>query len=107
MCEAAVGGGVGRNYVFSKLGQYITKSQISYLNSPENHDLVDGLKNLDVDNMITFFVQSKEVSYHVLWDVPVPVEGNSPMRRALVSSLHNAVVEGTASNPSGMSFMDV
>ena len=94
MCEAAVGGGVGRNYVFSKLGQYITKSQISYLNSPENHDLVGGLKNSDVDNMIAFFEQSKEVSYHVLWDVPVPVEGNSPMRRALVSSLHNAGVEG-------------
>ena len=94
MCEAAIGGGPGRNYVFSRLGKYITKSQIAYLNSPDNPDLVDGLKNSDLDDMLVFFEQSKDVSYHVLWDVPLPESGNSSTRSALVSSLHHAGVAG-------------
>ena len=94
MFDASFGEAVGRNYVFSKLGRFITKSQIAYLNSPENPDLIDGLRNSDVDNMIAFFEQAKDVSYHVLWDVPIPPAANSTTTtHAIISSLHNAGVE--------------
>jgi hypothetical protein len=93
MFDASFGEAVGRNYVFSKLGRFITKSQIAYLNSPENPDLVDGLRNSDVDNMIAFFEQAKDVSYHVLWDVPIPASPTCPSTHAIVSSLHNAGID--------------
>ena len=92
MFDASFGEAVGRNYVFSKLGRFITKSQIAYLNSPENPDLVEGLRNSDVDNMISFFEQAKDVSYHVLWDVPIPASATSSTTHAIISSLHNAGV---------------
>jgi hypothetical protein len=94
MFDASFGEAVGRNTVYSKLGRFITKSQIAYLNSPENPDLVDGLRNSDVDNMISFFEQAKDVSYHVLWDVPIPASETSSnrMTHAIISSLHNAGV---------------
>ena len=93
MFDASFGEAVGRNYIFSKLGRFITKSQIAYLNSPENLDLIDGLRNSDVDNMISFFEPAKDISYHVLWDVPIAASSTGPLTHAIVSSLHNAGVD--------------
>ena len=49
MSNACIGAAVGRNYVFSKLGKYITKAQIAYFTSEPSSPLADGLKKSDND----------------------------------------------------------
>jgi hypothetical protein len=44
MADACIGAAVGRNYVFSKLGKYITKAQIAYFTSEPSIPLADGVK---------------------------------------------------------------
>jgi hypothetical protein len=85
MFDASFGKAVGINFAYSKLGRFITKSQIAYLNSPENPDLLDGLRNSDADILISFFEQAKDVSYHVLWDVPFPASATSSTRTHMPS----------------------
>jgi MULE transposase domain len=96
MCQAAIGNAVSRNYIFSKTGKFITKAQLAYFNSPPPMPLVDGLKSSDTDEMLSFFEQSEDISYHVLWDVPIPpTEPPSPRKTALVSSLCPAGEDGS------------
>jgi hypothetical protein len=96
MCQAAIGNAVGRNYIFSKMGKFISKAQLAYFNSPPPMPLVDSLKSSDTDEMLAFFEQSKDISYHVLWDVPIPpTEPPSPRKTALVSSLRSAGEDGS------------
>jgi hypothetical protein len=91
MTDAAIGSAVRRNYVFSKLGRFITTAQLAYFTSePTTIALVDGLGASDTDDMLTFFEQSKEISYHVLWDVPLKDSNGTLKGNALVSSLHTA-----------------
>jgi hypothetical protein len=51
MSEACIGSAVGRHYVFSKLGKYITKAQIAYFTSKPSSPLADGLKKSDTDKL--------------------------------------------------------
>ena len=51
------------------------------------------MRDSDVDNMIAFFEHAKDVSYHVLWDVPIPASATSSTTHAIISSLHNAGVD--------------
>jgi hypothetical protein len=90
MTDAAIGSAVGRNYVFSKLGRFITTAQLAYFTSEPTIALVDGLGPSDTDDMLTFFEQSKEISYHVLWDVPLKDSCGTLNGNALVSSLRTA-----------------
>ena len=71
MSEACIGATVGRNYVFSKLGKYITKAQIAYFTSKPSSPLADGLKQSDTDSLLDFFEATEEISYQSLWDVPI------------------------------------
>jgi hypothetical protein len=45
MSDACIGPAVGRDYIFSKLGKFITKAQIAYFTSEPSSPLADGLKN--------------------------------------------------------------
>jgi hypothetical protein len=83
MAEACIGSAVGRNYVFSKLGKYITKAQIAYFTSEPTVPLADGVKKSDTDSLLEFFEATEEISYHTLWDVPLTCGST-----ALVSSLN-------------------
>ena len=108
MCEAAIGNGVGRNYVFSRLGRFINTAQLAYFNSPPSRPLVDGLLNSDTDDMLNFFEESKEISYHVLWDVVIPSDNPSlPTKTALVSSIHPADEVGHEIDHTGDEHFDV
>jgi hypothetical protein len=82
MTEPCVGSDIGCNYVFSKLGCYITKAQIVYFNSEPSISLVNGLKQSGTDHMLAFFEDPKKLSYHKLWDVPLNSGGTT-----LVSTL--------------------
>jgi hypothetical protein len=74
MTESCVRSAVGCNYVFSKLGRYsITKAQIAYFNSEPSIPLVNGLKQSGTDHMLAFFKDTKEISYHSLWDIPLNI----------------------------------
>ena len=50
-------------------------AKIDYIqNSAPKEPLHPSLKNSDIDDLISFFKRSKEISYQVLWDVPTSVE---------------------------------
>jgi hypothetical protein len=56
MSNACIGSVVGRNYVFSKLGRYITKAQIAYFTSKPSCPLAKGLnKKSDTNSLLEFF----------------------------------------------------
>jgi hypothetical protein len=91
MAVACIGSAVGRNYVFSKLGKFITKAQIAYFTSEPSIPLADGVKKSDTDSLLEFFEATEEISYHTLWDVPL-VTGET----ALISSLNVDRTQGFA-----------
>jgi hypothetical protein len=83
MADACIGAAVGRNYLFSKLGKYITKANIAYFTSEPSIPLADGVNKSDTDSLLEFFEATEEISYHTLWDVPL-TGGDT----ALISSLN-------------------
>jgi hypothetical protein len=83
MSDACIGPAVGRDYIFSKLGKFITKAQIAYFTSEPSSPLADGLKKSDTDSLLEYFEATKEISYHTLWDVPLDTG-----KTALISSLN-------------------
>ena len=91
MSEACIGAAVGRNYVFSKLGKYITKAQIAYFTSEPSSPLADGLKKSDTDSLLDFFEATEEISYQSLWDVPIDAGAT-----ALISTLNADRTKGFA-----------
>jgi hypothetical protein len=91
MADACIGAAVGRNYVFSKLGKFITKSQIAYFTSEPSIPLADGVKKSDTDSLLEFFEKTEEISYHTLWDVPL-----TGGETALISSLNVDRTQGFA-----------
>jgi hypothetical protein len=91
MAQACIGSAVGRNYVFSKLGKFITKAQIAYFTSEPSCPLADGVKKSDTDSLLDFFEETEEISYHTLWDVPL-TSGDT----ALISSLNVDRTKGFA-----------
>ena len=83
LAESCVGSGAGRNFLYNKLGKHLLNAKIAYIqNSAPKEPLHPSLKNSDIDDLISFFKRSKEISYQVLWDVPTSVE-----KTMLVSSI--------------------
>jgi hypothetical protein len=91
MAVACIEAAVGQNYVFSKLGNFITKSQIAYFSSKPSSPLSDGVKKSDTDSLLEFFEETKEILYQTLWDVPLSTGNN-----ALISSLNVNRTKGFA-----------
>jgi hypothetical protein len=91
MSNACIGSTLERNYVFSKLGRYITKAQTAYFTSEPSRPLAEGMNKSDTDSLLEFFKKTKEISYHTLWDVPGHSGG-----AALLSSV-NVVCEKVVS----------
>jgi hypothetical protein len=92
MSDACIGAAVGRNYVFSKLGKYITKAQqIAFFTSEPSCPLAEGIKKSDTDSLLEFFEATSEISYHTLWDVPLD-SGET----AFISSLNVDQTKGFA-----------
>jgi hypothetical protein len=83
MLNACIGAAVGRNYVFSKLGRFVTKAQIAYFTSEPSCPLAGGFKISDTGSFLEFFKKTEEISYRTLWDVPLD-SGET----ALISSLN-------------------
>ena len=61
--------GVSCNYVFTRIGKFLSTSKISYL-SKQDSSGNDSTEN-DYDNLLSYFQQTDDISYSVLWDVPV------------------------------------
>jgi hypothetical protein len=91
MSNTCSGSAVGRNYVFSKLGRYITKAQIAHFTSKPSHPLAEGMNKSETDSLLEFFENTKEISYHTLWDVPLDSGG-----KALISSVNTVCEKGFA-----------
>jgi hypothetical protein len=81
--EACIGAAVGRNHVFSKLGKFITKAQMSHFASEPSRPLASGLEKSDTDSLLEFFEATADTSCQTLWDVPLD-DGTT----ALVSCLN-------------------
>lgn len=72
LAVGSLGAGAGRNFLQSKLGRYVGRAKVAYLQQTadvhfEGHDV----PSTDVDKLLSFFNRSKEITYQVLWDVPV------------------------------------
>ena len=68
LANSAVSYGVGRNFFYSKHGEYITNQKISYLFNQRvvNH----GDNKTDIQKLLEYFEQQKkEIHYHCLWDI--------------------------------------
>jgi hypothetical protein len=66
MLDACIGPAVGRDYIFFKLGKFITKAQIAYFTSEPSSPLADGLKKSDTESLLEYFQATKEISYRTL-----------------------------------------
>jgi hypothetical protein len=91
MSDACIGPVVGRDYIFSKLGKYITKAQTAYFTSEPSSPLADGLKKSDTDSLLEYFEATEAISYHTLWDVPLDTG-----KTALISGLNVDQKQGFA-----------
>jgi hypothetical protein len=91
MADACIGSAFGRNYVFSKLGKFITSAQITHFTSEPSFPLADGLEKSDTDSLLDFFEKTEDISYQTLWDVPL-----ESGKTALVSCLNVDRAKGFA-----------
>ena len=68
LANSAVSYGVGRNFFYSKHGEYITNQKISYL---FNQRVVDDNGNkTDIQKLLEYFEQhARDLHYHCLWDI--------------------------------------
>jgi hypothetical protein len=91
IAQACIGSAVGHNCVFSKLGKHVTKSQIACLNTPKppTGDVACGLQKSGTNELLEFFGNTRDMSHHALWDVPIP-DGQS----GLISEVHPFTDEG-------------
>lgn len=63
------GSGVGRNYLFSKLGKYmLTASVRNHSKIIHNGQPEEG--KTQQEQLIDYFLKTEDVSFQVLWDVP-------------------------------------
>ena len=65
------GAALGRNHIFSKLGKFITKAQISHFTLELSCPSVNGLEKSDTVSLLEFFEATEDISYQTLWDVPL------------------------------------
>jgi hypothetical protein len=78
--EACAGSGVGRNYIYSKLGRFIDRARVAYIQSKEISFSTpikgkgSSLPINDVEQLIEYLKSEPKVSCQVLWDVPVQEE---------------------------------
>ena len=76
LADACLGSGSGRNYIMSKRGKFLSKAKIAYIQSssastPDHHSI----KSTDVERLLKFFDESKDMLYQILWDRPSDVVG--------------------------------
>lgn len=75
------GAGVGRNYLLQRLGQFLPMTSIRYIQDPSLPQLEPGdprrLPANDVEGLLKFFEEAKDISYLVLWDVPTVDDTNT------------------------------
>eukprot|EP00957_Ditylum_brightwellii_P061117 4637761-Ditylum_brightwellii.AAC.1 len=72
LADACIGSGVGRNFLYIKLGKYISNAKVAYIQklSPKE-SLHLSLKNSDIDELLYFVKSLNDISYQILWDVPM------------------------------------
>ena len=80
MADSCIGSGVCRNYIVSTLGRFLPKASVHFIQNPPNplfgEDGTQTLPANDVNGLLQFFDEAKDVSYQVLWDVPSTTEGS-------------------------------
>jgi hypothetical protein len=55
VADACIRAALGHNYVFSRIGKFITKAQKAYFTSGPSHPRADGLEKSDADSLLEFF----------------------------------------------------
>jgi hypothetical protein len=90
--------GVGRNYICSKLGKFVSRAKISYLQDHTPSKLLEPrATNSDVDSLIEFFESSKEISYQVLWDVQFNTSTTGLVSETKIPNNENNIVRDLSS----------
>ena len=69
LAKSCCGNGVSCNYVFSKVGKFLSASKIAYLFDRENTSKDKNLQT-DYDQLLNYFEKTDDIAYTVLWDVP-------------------------------------
>ena len=90
LADSCVGSGVGRNFLHSKLGRYVSRAKVAYIQ--ESRHASFGGKSLpkdDVEDLLDFFRESSDISHQVLWDIPV---NDDSLFREQASNNHDPVV---------------
>jgi len=79
MAQSCIGAGVCRNYVVGKTGRFLPNASVRFVQNPLTPEFgEDGTRKLpanDIQSLLHFFQEAKDVSYQVLWDVPSTTEG--------------------------------
>eukprot|EP00978_Attheya_sp_CCMP212_P014408 scaffold36669_cov47-Attheya_sp.AAC.2 len=98
LADSCAWSGVGRNYIFSKLGKFVTRAKIPYLQDNTPSKLLEPrATNSDVDSLISFFESSEEISYQVLWDVQMNNSTTGLVSETKIPNHENNVVRDLSS----------
>lgn len=95
--NSCVNTGVGRNFVYSKYGSYLSNQKISFLFNQSTVKIEED--TTDIDHLLSYFESTEDVSYHCLWDV-VPKEFQQPNEIDLTSNEPNIISKSIPSSPS-------
>ena len=72
LADSCVGSGVGRNFLHSKLGRYVSRAKVAYIQDSRHASFTGKtLPKDDVEDLLDFFRDSSDISHQVLWDIPV------------------------------------
>jgi hypothetical protein len=92
LAESGLGANVGQSFIHSKLGKYVSRANITYIQDlTPKEPLHPSLKSSDIDLLLQFFKETREIMYQVLWDVPV--EGDK-------TKLLSSITDGETKNVS-------
>lgn len=93
LAQSCAGMGIGsRNYLYTKIGKFLTKASIQHL---QNETLVgvdpddpNKLPTNDVEGLLQFFKSTNNISYQVLWDISAQAGSvtEDPWEHLLVST---------------------
>jgi hypothetical protein len=98
LAEGCLGAGVGRKFLLSKLGRHISCAKIAFVQEHESIRFGDkSIPETDVEKLLHFFHESREISYQKLWDVPMGNDSSSPPQ--VTTTLPSSPPAADTSNP--------
>ena len=77
LAQSCCSTGVERNYIFSKLGRFISNTKVAYMFI--SHQTLNKEKGNTYDKLMSYVQQTKDIAYTILWDIPIKQSEADPM----------------------------